>query len=103
MKCSVKFKCEHCDYKATNNNGHFSHTINNKSVHQCFKFACGKCDYKSTRTWFVMTHEISLNQGVKFSCDQCDFQATTNGALVKHIHRGVKSCACARCIYKEST
>ena len=95
----VKYACNKCDYKATQQG---NLTVHIQSKHDGVKYACNQCDYQASRQDSLKLHIQAKHDGVRYACSQCDYQATTQGNLTIHIqakHEGIKY-ACNQCDYQ---
>ena len=62
METSSIYKCNECDYKATQKGNLKTHQ---NSVHGGITYKCKECDYQATKKGNFKKHEKSIHEGLK--------------------------------------
>ncbi|KAL3275773.1 hypothetical protein HHI36_020518 [Cryptolaemus montrouzieri] len=89
------FKCNFCDYSASQNNCLTSHL---KSIHSKTKYKCDYCDHKTSTNYYLKHHISSVHFGIKIINLGINSQSVNikpgKGVIKNHInavHFGIKT------------
>ena len=83
-EADVKYKCNYCDYQATQKSHLKSHAA---ALHQQLVFCCDMCDFQSKWKSRMMAHTRAKHMGIFLFCDHCEFKTVEKHSLKVHIKK----------------
>jgi len=95
-EADVRYKCNYCDYQATQRSHLKSHMA---ALHQQLVFCCDMCDFQSRWKSRMMAHTRAKHMGIFLFCDHCEFKTVEKHSLKVHIKKkhGDIQFACFSC------
>jgi len=95
-EADIRYKCNYCDYQATQRSHLKSHMA---ALHQQLVFCCDMCDFQSKWKSRMMAHTRAKHMGIFLFCDHCEFKTVEKHSLKVHIKKkhGDIQFACFSC------
>ena len=95
-EADIRYKCNYCDYQATQRSHLKSHMA---ALHQQLVFCCDMCDFQSRWKSRMMAHTRAKHMGIFLFCDHCEFKTVEKHSLKVHIKKkhGDIQFACFSC------
>ena len=92
----VRYKCNYCDYQATQKSHLKCHMA---ALHQQLVFCCDMCDFQSKWKSRMMAHTRAKHMGIFLFCDHCEFKTVEKHSLKVHVKKkhGDIQFACFSC------
>ena len=95
-EADVRYKCNYCDYQATQRSHLKCHMA---ALHQQMVFCCDMCDFQSKWKSRMMAHTRAKHMGIFLFCDHCEFKTVEKHSLKVHVKKkhGDIQFACFSC------
>lgn len=95
-EADVRYKCNYCDYQATQRSHLKCHMA---ALHQQLVFCCDMCDFQSKWKSRMMAHTRAKHMGIFLFCDHCEFKTVEKHSLRVHVKKkhGDIQFACFSC------
>ena len=82
MHVGVKFKCNQCDYEASQRSNLSLH-IQHK--HEGIEYFCTECEYRAPYKHELKKHHQLKHGDTQYLCNECEYQAWCQSSLKSHI------------------
>ncbi|GAB6029861.1 hypothetical protein CHUAL_005570 [Chamberlinius hualienensis] len=105
---TIRFECQHCDYKTNNRTCFSGHMINRHQmdIHGNLRpkdLQCPQCSYMCSVNFQLKNHIYLVHSVKKKVCDGCGYRCQSKATLEKHkrlVHSNAKPLMCETCGYR---